>query len=190
MKTARVIVTQECRRNCAYCVNKQNDGAMVKGATLLEDIKQLTDFDTVLITGGEPLLEYDRTMEFLYLLRDARNRGDRTPGVNVYIYATSLGGCTHDQWASLLRLVDGVTWTIHYDVDDPNTIELDIKAMEFFQRMVRCYPQKTFQLNLAPDIDVIVGIIPEIWSQIKVKTWAEDCPLPADEELFILKEAM
>lgn len=51
-ETARVIVTYRCDRHCPGCCNTQPQD--VKTIHLIEELK---DYEEIVVTGGEPLLE-------------------------------------------------------------------------------------------------------------------------------------
>lgn len=178
--TARVIVTDKCSRECPYCVNKQRGESMFWNAHPLTDVQKLLDFEMILITGGEPLLVYDRVISLLIEIRA------REEDIPVILYA-SRNLITYQKWHRLFKFIDGVTWTIHNEKDDL-VHERDMQDFIDFQMNARIYKDKSFQLNLAPDLCDVYPLMPEVWSSIKIKKWLDDCPLPDNETLFILPE--
>jgi len=178
--TARVIVTDKCSRDCSYCVNKQRGGSMFWNAHPLTDVQKLLDFEMILITGGEPLLVYDRVISLLIEIRA------REEDIPVILYA-SRNLIDYPTWHRLFKFIDGVTWTVHDEKDDL-VHERDKQDLIDFQMNARIYTDKSFRLNLAPSLVDIYPIIPMVWDQIKIKTWLGDCPLPDNETLFILPE--
>lgn len=177
--TARVIVTQECSRNCSYCVNKQNDGEMIRSARHFT-LECLTHYEMVLLTGGEPLLKYTLVLGLCDQLRRKGYKGQ------IIIYA-SRNLIPRGHWIELFKFIDGVTYTIH-DENEGTVSHKDMDDLHDMQTLFRCYPQKSFRLNLAPTLESNIPIIPEVWGSIKIKKWLEDCPLPTNETLYIIPE--
>lgn len=176
--TARVIVTKRCHRKCPYCVNMHPEikAQMEK----LQDVEQLARFETVCLTGGEPFLAPNETLRLIKELR-AQN-----PTQKIYVYA-SIFEMTKEQ-LRILALVDGLHYTIHQNPtsDDQEMLNALQLVLMGYQSMKRPPCGKSFRLALSPDIFSSIGIVPSAWNDIRVKEWLDDCPLPENEELFVL----
>ena len=176
--TARVIVTKRCARKCPYCVN--NHPKIKAEMEKLQDVEQLQRFQTVCLTGGEPFLAPRKTIGLIHQLRK------QNPTQKLYVYA-SIFETTKEQ-LRILALVDGLHYTIHQnptpdDQEMLNALQLILKGY----RSARRPPcGKSFRLALSPDIFSSIGIMPSAWNDIRVKEWLDDCPLPENEELYVL----
>lgn len=165
MKIARLIVTLECSQSCEMCCNK---GTVFQQAKTIASIDELTGFDMVLITGGEPLLDAPRTLQ---IIQDVR---EKLPDAIVYLYTA---------WFSPLigkieEAVAGIQYTVHGDGGTYN-----------FHRTQSRLVAEHRSHRLCIDRDVSgVFIQPGTWLQVKLLSWIPDCPLPPNETLFILKD--
>ena len=63
-KTARVIVTLACNRKCPGCCNET-----IGKVASIGDISVLSDYEEVVITGGEPMLNPDSLLRFIKALK-------------------------------------------------------------------------------------------------------------------------
>jgi hypothetical protein len=171
--TARVLITLECNRNCAECVNTKE---MLSTAQKIKDIKCLAGYKEVCVTGGEPAL-------CLYRVHDLVRRLKRqNPKQHVFLYTALYNVDLFN--LNLIDLLDGVHFTLH-----TNTPK-DLVDFYTFQTILehRLFPNKSFRLFVSPKINGHITIIPSIWNKIEVKPWLADCPLPEHEDLFILEE--
>ncbi len=171
--TARVIITQKCNRHCHYCCNTPE---MIDSATKISDLSSLAEFDTVCVTGGEPMLQPARTARIIRELRKQRLVR------KIYLYTAY---ATIDILAMLDSGLDGVHYTLHYDTGDD-----EIKRMLTLQSLgILCGPTKSFRLYIDPNIKQNITIYPYAWSRVEVMPWSIDCPLPSHEKLFVLDES-
>lgn len=67
-KTARVIVTLACNRKCPGCCNET-----IGKVASIGDISVLSDYEEVVITGGEPMLNPDSLLRFIKALKSRTN---------------------------------------------------------------------------------------------------------------------
>ena len=95
-KTARVIVTYNCPRNCPNCCNEHiGNVPEVKFEDLLK-------YEELVITGGEPMLIAPRVVEMIHRLQAQEYKG------KIWLYTSSIKTA---RWADreVLKLVDGIT---------------------------------------------------------------------------------
>ena len=52
MKKARLIITFDCPRKCSYCCNTYKK--IMEHARFTDGLEELTNYDEIMITGGEP----------------------------------------------------------------------------------------------------------------------------------------
>lgn len=154
----RLLVTKICHRSCAGCCNKDWDLDNLP----IADLEQ--DYELIMVTGGEPLLEcnFDKTMQVLKSLPlDAE----------VIVY-TTLSRNVH----KILRDVDGVTLTLHEQED----VEEFLKLNDFLLRSY-AYHGLSMRLNVFAGIEIPKGTDLSRWKVKDNITWIENCPLPEDE---------
>jgi len=171
MKIARVLLWLDCNRNCPGCCNKYT--------SVMKDMKDITleeleDFDTICLTGGEPMLYPDRLISIIKRLRVIN------PKAKIYLY-TALYKL---EMRSIIWLVDGIQYSLHY----PMTTE-DRLGFEYFQYDI-LYMRGSYRAYIDRRIDHAIRIYPERWTRVEIKSWMKegDCPLPKNEQLFLLKE--
>ena len=97
MKSARLITTLKCHRDCEYCCNKYE--SIMKDAKVITDLGELHGYDSVNITGGEPCL-YGDTISVIDELRKCNPYG------KIYLYTSVFN-------FKIWSMVDGVTLSIH-----------------------------------------------------------------------------
>lgn len=78
-KISYLIHTTKCNLSCSYCHNKKHL-LDIKGLMITDYLQELLDYksktkdniDSIIISGGEPLCEYDKLITFLCFLKDYR----------------------------------------------------------------------------------------------------------------------
>ncbi len=182
---ARVIITFNCKRNCVYCCNKY--GRIMAGAKKIR-LPQLAGFREICITGGEPMLNPNRTLKLIAQMK-------RTSPRSTYYLYTAL---FHKKLSQVIREIDGVHFTLH-----ESSNQKDIRDFQSFQEMIREFteqnPQikKSFRLYINPKISFPITIFPYLWTRIESKPWfteeellaKQPNGLPNKEQLFILTES-
>lgn len=168
--TARLIITMACPRSCSYCCNHYDH--ILKGAQYIKDLLAIKDFPEVCVTGGEPGANVKRTLGILQQLREQGHS-------KIFLYSAWY----RNRWLDTLGpLIDGVHFTIH-EKPAPE----DYVALEHLQMDIKNHPGKSFRLYIHQSISQPLLLIPSLWKRIESKPWigAEDCELPANEQLFI-----
>ncbi len=170
MKIARVLLWLECNRNCNECCNKYK--------SLIDQMKPITfeelkDFDIICLTGGEPMLHPKKVISIINQLRTINKKA------KIYLYTALY----KQEIVNILPLIDGLQFSIHYPAsvnDISNFMQLQ-KLLINRNRLYRAYIDNRVLSSIT--------IIPRIWTRLEVKAWLkeEDCPLPKDEQLFLLK---
>jgi hypothetical protein len=127
--------------------------------------------DMVFITGGEPMLFPARVIELVTRLRRM------WPGTFIGMYTATayhIGDVLE-----VLRVLDGMTLTLHETYDVSSFTQLQKKLLEY-----KGWPPvwgKTMYLNVFGDIETAVPIDPRIWKRVKIVEWIPNCPLPPNE---------
>ena len=169
MKTARIIITYECPRSCKGCCNKQDQFKHIQSFGALEHVRE---FDQVILTGGEPLLDPKRLIELISLIKHLN------PTVEIIVYSALY----RDNLAALLTvlyLVDGLTLTIHETKDIIDFVRLDDILG------VVNMPKKKLRLNIFKQA-LICKLVSPRWDIKDNIEWIDNCPLPENETLFKL----
>lgn len=97
-KTARVIITSKCDRKCPGCCNSKLDYTSL--AKVIGGITALKDYEEVVITGGEPMINPAQLYTVIKMLRKQNKRQ------KIYLYTACL---TMDDHPVILKHLDGIT---------------------------------------------------------------------------------
>ena len=169
--TARLIITMDCNRDCVGCCNKST--AIIEQVTTIQNLALLRDYPIIVITGGEPMLNWERTLKIAIRLKH------NNPNVILYLYSSWYN---HGLLLDMIDLVDGLHYTLHYP-----TKESDIQDFNNLQGQLCCFNDKSFRLFIDNRVYYGVYIMPNLWHRVEIKPWMKECPLPSNEKLFILK---
>ena len=108
-KMSLVIFSGGCILRCPYCHNPEliDNGKSVELHEIIEKIESSLDFiDSVVITGGEALIQYDDVKE---ILKYCKNRGLETK--------LDTNGCFPDKLSELIDLLDYVALDVKAPFD-------------------------------------------------------------------------
>ena len=158
MNKLRLLLFEKCDRNCEGCCNKDWD------LNALPTITDFWEYDEVLLTGGEPLLEPFRVISI------AKRIKAQAPRAKIVLYTAKI-----DNWKDVLcvlHYVDGLTVTLHD--------QSDVYAFQFLNSILKGLKHsKSLRLNIFKNIDV--GVSLGMWKVKDDISWIKDCPLPKDE---------
>jgi organic radical activating enzyme len=176
MKTARLIITFDCPRDCSYCCNKYT--TILNGAIEISNLDHLNKFEAICITGGEPLLNPERTLGIVKKLRE------NNPSAIIYMYTAYYHLNAIRYVDEILDYIDGIHYTLH----EKSTLG-DIKNFELFQTAIFRKINKSFRLYIHNKINKYIMVNPLLWTRIESKEWIKEdtCELPKHETLFKLK---
>ncbi len=169
--TARLIITMNCNRSCPDCCNKTDPS--IKLAEHIKDLSALKYYEYVCITGGEPLLCPDKTLQIIKQLKYLN------PDVIIYLY-TAL---RYKDIEQMLPWIDGIHYTLHY----PESIG-DLVFFYWFQAVISNWKNKSFRLCIDNRVRTNIAIHPNVWHRVEIKPWMKECSLPNNEKLFILEK--
>lgn len=183
MKTLRLICTYDCSRNCAGCCNKQSDyiRGNVKDISETKLIKTQDQYDQIILTGGEPFMFYDKLIGLAMKIKV-------TGFTNVIVY-TADPYHSYDDFKHLCTNVDGVTVTLHDQVDLAQFETLVIQ-MSLDVEYHGMYEDMTLRLNAFGNVDIdpsLMAFLKHFWEIRDGYKWIPDCPLPRGEVLYKLK---
>ena len=168
MKKLRLLYTERCHRNCEMCCNKKIDLTKLP----IFDLHSTKEYSEINITGGEPLLYPNGVNYLCVMLKETKH------DVKIYLY-TALTKKWFNQHFSLLKIIDGLTITIHDQESAEEFVELEKQLRKYTDG----YKGLSMRLN------VFEGIKMEYPEGYIVKdniAWLEDCPVPSDEVFMTL----
>ncbi len=176
--TARVIITQECERGCAGCCNTYN--AVMSQAKSIADVSELAAFDVVCITGGEPMLDPEKTLAIIKEVRRSCS------GALVYLYTSQMNAAM----PAMLDAVDGMQYSLHAEA-----LEEDVADFQRFQDAIEGR-HGSFRLYVDVTVGIPLAIRPNLWRRVEIKPWMTEDQLlecgpgglPEGESLFVLEE--
>jgi len=159
MKILRLLLFEDCKRNCPGCCNNDYD---LKNLPLCIDFK---GYDQIILTGGEPML---RPFFVLTVVERIRKQTDAP----IYMYTAETSNPMKLQ--HVLRYIDGVTITLHE--------QWDVETFKHFLQYFKKYPLEGKSLRL----NIFEGIVydKEMCNDWKIKEnmkWMKKCPLPQNE---------
>jgi hypothetical protein len=141
----------------------------------IDSLQELTDYDEIMVTGGEPMEDPSRTDSIINQLRWIN------PYATLYMYTALYSEMGVRR---CLPMLNGIQYTLHKS----STIQ-DIDDFCRFQDHVTPFAiTKSFRLFIHPEIRFFVPINPSIWKRVEVKPWLTEgnCPLPEGESLLVL----
>jgi organic radical activating enzyme len=156
---ARVIITEECERNCSYCCNKYE--SILKDAIRADSLEEIINkHDVICLTGGEPMLDIDRTLDIIKHIKE------KAPEKTLYLYTAKYDYRIED----IIPLVDGIHYTMHEnstmkDIDDLACIQVTFHGH---------HEEKSFRLFLHSGIERMIAVAPSVWSRIESKPWIDE----------------
>lgn len=163
-KTARVIITYKCNRQCHGCCNSQPQEIRE-----ISNIERLAGYEEVVLTGGEPMLNPKELMGFIKKLKK-QNKNQR-----IYLYTACM---ELDEHMKLLNMLDGVTVTLHAEATDE-----DIRGLKYMSENLW---GENVDLRLFIDERVyekynLSNIRMSTWDVVRKLKWKEKCE-PAEHE--------
>jgi hypothetical protein len=180
MDKLRLLITEECNRNCEGCCNKDFDLKALPELTLDEN-DTLKSFNKIMLTGGEPMLNP------LFIAETVGNIRFWAPFADIYVYTAKVDNLKDT--VLVLGHLDGLTLTLHEQKD----IEPFMKLNDFLNKtnlMTGIF--KSLRLNIFKGVE-----LPKMWNNeycdyilwdIKDNIeWIKDCPLPEGEVFMRLE---
>ena len=159
----RLLITEECNRDCPSCCNKDWD---LKALDVETDFSQ---YDTIMLTGGEPLLDPNATLSAITYIRE------EVPKASIFVYTAM----TH--WVAplvaILAVADGLTVTLHEQGD----VAPFCRFADFLWDHPKLVRGKSLRLNTFKRVYIDLWEIKEIWDVKDNIEWIKDCPLPENE---------
>jgi organic radical activating enzyme len=167
-RTARVIVTYQCDRNCPGCCNSK-----LFNVPKISNISELRDYEEVVLTGGEPMLFANSLLNFIKKLK-RQNRGQK-----IFLYTAYL---RMDEHIKILNKLDGITVTLHAEATED-----DIRNLKYMSENLY---GEDLDMRLFIDKRVyekydLSNICLKTWDVVRKLEWNENYT-PADNEDLLL----
>jgi hypothetical protein len=158
----RLILFPECNRSCKGCCNNDYD---LNGFEIHDSFE---GYNTVLITGGEPMLNPEMVIK---VCDDIRKVNSST---RIILYTAKSKRAL--DLIAMLNWVDGITLTLHE--------QYDVKAFEELNALMKGkdWIDKTLRLNVFSNVD-FSGVDTTGWTVKDGMEWIKDCPVPVGEEI-------
>ncbi|MBP3538568.1 MAG: hypothetical protein J6J62_01865 [Oscillospiraceae bacterium] len=157
----RLLLLEECNRNCPGCCNNYYDLQHLKAC------EDYTPYRLIMLTGGEPMIRPDLVKEAVADIRAQTN-------APIYIYTAMVEGVDE-----ILGIIDGVTLTLH--------AKSDRRPFEEFLSTAKNLDGKALRLNVFDEVGDI-GDYPG-W-KVKKIYWRENCPVPQGEDFMRYRHNM
>lgn len=165
----RLLVTEKCKNKCPMCCNNSWDFSKLP-------VVDNWDYDEIMITGGEPLLNMPGLINILEMLGCMKGlTGQQT---KVYIYTA------YPNSEALINAIiasDGIVFTPHNE----RAIQAFVELNNMMLREKYAYKSlnKSLRLNLFKDMKEMLpkDIDLSLW-KVKDMVWIKDCPIPEGED--------
>ena len=164
MKKLRLLTTLLCDKSCPGCCNHDWDIFNLPVCTSFRGYKE------VILTGGEPMLN---PVQLYHIISKIRKENKRC---KIYLYSALINNYSIE----ILQLVDGLTFTLHYQKDVENLEQFDLDLFPY----KKYFKNKSLRLHIFDDIQVNNKLTMG-WNVKRLK-WIKNCPLPEGEILMRL----
>ena len=172
MKKLRLLLFEECNRNCEGCCNKDWNLKELPIINYNNHLK-FNEFQQILLTGGEPLIKPEFTEN---AIREIRKRCN----VSLYIYTAKTDDIYLIKY--LLKKLNGITVTLHDTSDTQHFLKL---CKNLFNDDIR---DKSLRVNIFKEVtNIKEEQIPFYWQVKSNIEWIKNCPLPEGETFMRYK---
>lgn len=153
----RLLLFEECNRNCQGCCNKDWD---LKSIPVCKDF---TPYRLIMLTGGEPMLHPEVILDAVSAIRAQTT-------APIYLYTAMVNDALDD----VMSYIDGAVITLHSPAD--------IEPFERFDRTAHNLFGKSLRLNIFEEVGDVVSS--PLWRRKEHMEWIPNCPLPNGEVLM------
>jgi len=171
----RLLVTEKCNRHCEGCCNKD-----IKPSQTIS-VNDISGYDTIMITGGEPMLFPNKLLHFLPSIL----KKGYPSSTQVFIYTAKFPSPNtteeEDDFYLIFSLLAGITFTIH----DQEGIDDFINLNRFINDKILPFDTPYRRLNVFRDVKL--PVINLYGWDVKFVDWIKDCPIPEGEDFFRLE---
>lgn len=164
----RLLIRGDCNRACPGCCNKQ---------WKLQELPLCTDFTgytEIMITGGEPMLDYRYVIQCVRAIR-------RQTDAPIYMYTAKT--MPPHELGIVLHNIDGVTITLH----KPSDLQPFLRFNAYMERW-KLWKNRQLRVNVFKPIVLPTDVSLDRWVIKPSMEWIIDCPLPDDEVFMRLEQ--
>lgn len=155
-KWSCLFITNKCNANCFYCPAEQKNDEIpstqslnFESADLYADYVKTFGFKGVSFSGGEPLLFFDRTIEYLKAVRKV------LPDIYIWMYTN---GILADN-VKMQRLADAGLNEIRFDI---GAVDYSLEKIKTAKGII---PNITIEIPAVPEkIEKIISLLPDMIS--------------------------
>lgn len=172
---ARIIYTTKCNRNCKGCCNESLNFKELKSIT---DIEKLKEYETIILTGGEPLLDVRQFNIDAKWIESVT--GKKVIVQSAWWPKVKVAG------HSILFNIKGITYTLH---DNPSLEDM-IRLRMLIENLSESWHNRTARLNIDKRVyntHDLSNLDLTVFDEVRKMEWKEECPLPENEELVLWK---
>jgi hypothetical protein len=169
----RLLITEECNRNCKLCCNKNWD------LQALPVCSDYTGYREIILTGGEPLLRPDLVRRVVAEIREQTD-------APIYLYTAKIDDVR--TVIDILSIIDGITVTLHDETDFVPFKRLNdyLERYSYLHYLPgKSLRLKSFEVLSQAWIDSLI-----YWDYRGCFQWIENCPLPQGEVFMRLNDGM
>jgi len=174
VKKARVIITFQCPRMCDGCCN--SNSTIMNTAKRIGTLAEISHYDDIVITGGEPLCDGKRA---LYIVRSLSKICKDTTRLFLYtsMYSESL--------PHIMPYLSGIKYTWH-----SKRLRKDYLHLLRMHKLMREWSLCSRRIAIDErerNVRHTAFVDKSAWDTVEWIDWDPDgnCPLPEGEELFI-----
>lgn len=133
----------------------------------------LKDYEEVVITGGEPMINPAQLYTVIKMLRKQNKRQ------KIYLYTACL---TMDDHPVILKHLDGITVTVHAEATDEDIRNLKYMSSNLYDEDL---DMRLFIDKRVYDRYDLSNICMKTWDVVRKLEWKEKCDPTENEELFL-----
>ena len=139
-KMLSIKINNSCNAKCAFCVDRDGrNGKTINVEAIAKKANEFNEYRTVIITGGEPFLIFDKVIRLLKLLRPNKDR---------IVLNTNGSLLTPDKVLRLNPLIDELQVSIHNPNEEVNNLIFGVPKFVFFDRLRFALKDKKFLLSI------------------------------------------
>ncbi len=159
----RLLLLEDCPRSCKWCANQFWDLKSLP----IED--QFDQYDEIMLTGGEPMLEPQLVMDTVKKIKDTSN-------AKIFLYTAKTDLQTIPALFSVLPYIDGLSVTVLNGGDAQQLYYLNRLLQTSWNTSIR--RDTLFKINVFENFNF--GFDTSLW-KIKHKKWFKHKHLPENE---------
>ena len=154
-KMISIKLTSACNAKCSFCVDKGGyDAARIDVAAIADAANKLTEYNTVIITGGEPLIHFEELVELLNKIRPVKTK---------IILNTNGWLLTSLKVLKLNGLIDELQISIHHPNNQLNAMIFGFDKIDyqFFDTLKCILKPAKFNISINTTLNKTLSLLPD-----------------------------